>query len=239
MNSHDLRQKLQPQYRDLLYFTFKPALTFIKECIDNQKSFVKVLDVGCGQKPYRSLFPENIEYIGLDIDPKSKADIICNNWNIPFPDNYFDCILSTFVLEHTLELEASIQEMYRVLKKNGIVILIIPFTFPLHEIPHDYWRFTRYSLEHLFSKFKIKKLIASDGYLLTLAVFINIQFMLAVKNKFLQQLFFFVTNHFAQIADALYRIVLNHKAPEIDKLNRGYYSLPLNYHVLLTKPNEK
>jgi hypothetical protein len=40
--------------------------------------------------------------------------------------------------------------MRRVLKPDGRIIVSVPFLFPVHDAPHDYWRFTKYALEYLF-----------------------------------------------------------------------------------------
>ncbi len=116
----------------------------------------KVLDVGCGQKPYRNWFTNVSEYIGIDVDEQSKADILINpetSW--PFPDEYFDVILSTQVLEHVKDIKITVNEIHRVLKPDGIAIFSFPFLYNEHGAPWDFRRFTVYGAINLFPDWKV------------------------------------------------------------------------------------
>jgi SAM-dependent methyltransferase len=119
-----------------------------------------VLDVGCGQSPYRFLLnPETTKYFGIDISDAEKFDYNndeitpFNGKEIPFPDEKFDCLICTEVLEHVYEYDNLIREMQRVLKNNGIGIITIPWSARYHYIPYDFFRYTRSSLEKMFSNF--------------------------------------------------------------------------------------
>lgn len=119
-----------------------------------------VLDVGCGQSPYRFLLnPEKTNYFGIDIVDAEKFDYAnkeitpFNGKDIPFPDEKFDCLICTEVLEHVFEFEGLIAEMRRVLKTNGIGIITIPWSARYHYIPYDFFRYTRSSLEKMFAEF--------------------------------------------------------------------------------------
>ncbi|KEQ54361.1 putative methyl transferase [Sphingobium chlorophenolicum] len=85
-----------------------------------------LLDVGCGEMPYRSFLPEAVRYTGIDVpqagafDMQGNAEILAfDGLYIPFPDATFDAILCTEVLEHSPEPMALIAEMHRVLKPGG------------------------------------------------------------------------------------------------------------------------
>lgn len=92
----------------------------------------------------------------LDIDSNSKAnyiaDITINNRKI-IKNNYFDIIVCTEVLEHTLNPFLAVTELYRILKKGGILLVTVPFNFRIHGPLPDCWRFTEYGLKVLFKKF--------------------------------------------------------------------------------------
>src|SRR6476469_6754119 len=77
-----------------------------------------LIDVGCGQQPYKNwLNLDEIKYIGIDIYPESKADIlIVNNEIWPIDSCSVDVVLCTQVLEHTSTLNKTIEEITRVLK---------------------------------------------------------------------------------------------------------------------------
>ena len=115
----------------------------------------KLLDVGCGDKPYYQIFSKKVaSYVGLDLHG---GDIVGSALELPFKNNSFDTVLSTQVIEHITEPQIMIKEVYRVLRKNGCLILTAPLFWCLHEEPNDYFRFTKYSLSKLFkdNKFEI------------------------------------------------------------------------------------
>lgn len=95
----------------------------------------------------------------LDIDPNSNADYICDlaKCNI-IPNNKFDLIFCTEVLEHVKEPELCIRSLYRILKKNGKIIVSTPFNFRIHNPLPDYWRFSEHGLNFLFKKNRFKKI---------------------------------------------------------------------------------
>ncbi len=121
----------------------------------------KVLDVGCGQMPFRGLLPANSDYTGIDIHdagsfgmPRNPSVIEFNGRLIPFPNSNFDAILCTEVLEHAEHPETLIAEMLRVLRPNGRIVLTVPFSARVHHMPFDYSRFTNYRLSQLFAGFE-------------------------------------------------------------------------------------
>lgn len=123
-----------------------------------------VLDVGCGQKPYRYLFQTD-HYIGMDRNIEVNPDIVATSQCFPFKKRIFDNIVCFETLEHIKSPEKCLRNLQRVLKKEGKLLLTVPFEWPLHYEPHDYWRFTPYSLKILLTKagFKIQKIDRIGG----------------------------------------------------------------------------
>jgi SAM-dependent methyltransferase len=114
----------------------------------------RLLDVGCGTRRYARLYdPIVTDSIGTEVlaSPHGigQADVICQAEDLPFAGGRFDTVLMTEVLEHTRNPLAAFAECVRVLHAEGHLILSAPFVYPLHEWPHDYWRFTRYGLAAL------------------------------------------------------------------------------------------
>ncbi len=109
----------------------------------------RVLDVGCGDKPYRKLFAHVDVYIGIEISPNGASDLVANALSLPFRDNSFDTILCNEVLEHVPEPKLLMSEAFRVLKSGGVLILTTPQTWGLHLEPTDYYRYTKYGLRYL------------------------------------------------------------------------------------------
>jgi SAM-dependent methyltransferase len=112
----------------------------------------RLLDVGCGKRPYALIYDQLVEQsVGTEVSfsPHSTAaaDLICFAESLPFASASFDTILCTEVLEHTRQPFAVLAEFARVLRPQGHVLISVPFIYPVHEEPHDYWRFTRYGLQ--------------------------------------------------------------------------------------------
>jgi SAM-dependent methyltransferase len=116
----------------------------------------RLLDIGCGQMPYRALFPQVTEYIGIDrptpLHPDDRPALWSDALRLPFADASFDTVLATQVLEHVAEPGALIAEAARVLRPGGVLLLTAPHIWELHEEPHDYFRFTRYGLAYLLGR---------------------------------------------------------------------------------------
>lgn len=115
-----------------------------------------LLDVGCGKKPYIDLLPNVHQYIGVDVPVTMHGlhhlDVASTALALPFCNSYFDSIICTEVLEHVPEPIQALQEMARVTKPRGILLLTVPFSEQLHEEPYDFFRYTKYGLIHLLKK---------------------------------------------------------------------------------------
>lgn len=124
----------------------------------------RLLDFGCGSKPYKSLFTVE-EYIGLDYENEGhphkneQIDVFYDGSNIPFDDNTFDSILCSEVFEHISDLPQVIRELSRVLKPGGKMLITCPFVWPEHERPYDFARYTQYSLRKDLEKEGIQIMI--------------------------------------------------------------------------------
>lgn len=117
----------------------------------------RLIDVGCGDKPYEAIFrPYVTEYIGVEHEAsfnathasrlERKPDVIYDGRTLPFEDESVDTVLSIQVLEHTPHPQHLLNEMARVLRKGGTMIISAPFSFRLHEEPHDFFRYTPHGL---------------------------------------------------------------------------------------------
>lgn len=115
-----------------------------------------VLDLGCGDMPYRSLFESRdapvTRYLGLDLADASvprtgpAPDLTWDGSTIPMKRESIDWAIATEVLEHCPDREAVMREVARVLKPGGRFFATAPFLWPLHEVPHDEARPTPFAL---------------------------------------------------------------------------------------------
>ncbi|MBW7888685.1 MAG: class I SAM-dependent methyltransferase [Bacteroidetes bacterium] len=116
----------------------------------------KLLDVGCGTKPYEPYLTVK-EYIGIEIDTErsrktSKADYFYNGKTFPFNNEEFDSVLANEVFEHVFNPSEFLKEINRVLKNGGVFLLTVPFVWDEHEQPHDYARYTSFGLIHILQE---------------------------------------------------------------------------------------
>lgn len=126
---------------------------FVKVRRRIRKKKLDIVDIGCGAKPYLSLFaPYARRYIGVDVDPRA-ADVVASGESLPFADNSFDLAVSFQTLEHCQYPSKVIAEMKRVLKPGGYIILTTHGIWMHHPCPHDYYRWTNEGLKELFTGF--------------------------------------------------------------------------------------
>lgn len=124
------------------------------QSLDHHKD---VLDVGCGLKPYQRFFSVK-RYIGIDIeggghDDNAKiVDAFFDGKNIPYSSSHFDAVICTQVLEHAEDPVALLEECFRVLRKDGVILISMPFMYPEHEIPYDYQRYTQFQHTKLLTR---------------------------------------------------------------------------------------
>jgi SAM-dependent methyltransferase len=116
----------------------------------------EVLDVGCGRKPYRALFPAT-RYVGLEIDSpgaraRGVAEAFYDGRAFPFPAASFDAVLCSQVLEHVFTPEVFLGEIRRVLRPGGRLLLAVPFVWDEHEQPFDYARYSSFGLRALLER---------------------------------------------------------------------------------------
>lgn len=128
-----------------------------------------MLDYGCGGQPYKNFFmPQLSRYIGADV---SAADGISLDIEIepgqilPLATASIDTLLSTQTLEHLEDIEFYISECARLVRSEGVLILTAPMQWRHHEVPYDYWRFTKYGLISLLERhgFTIKSMTPCGG----------------------------------------------------------------------------
>ena len=119
------------------------------------------VDVGCGQSPYRFLLDrDTTSYVGIDISDADKFDYVnseivpFDGEHIPFPDDYFDAVICTEVLEHVLHFQGLVDEIYRVMRVDGEAIVTVPWSARFHYIPYDFFRYTPASLREVFRGFR-------------------------------------------------------------------------------------
>ncbi len=136
-----------------------------------------VLDLGCGTKPYQSLFTNATSYIGVDIEVSghshkdSNIDVFYDGKVLPFENASFDSVVSFEVFEHIFNIEEVLAEVLRVLKPDGQFLISIPFAWEEHEEPYDFARYTSFGIKHVLNNagFQVVHIIKSGTAFLAIA----------------------------------------------------------------------
>lgn len=130
----------------------------------------RTLDIGAQNGPYAAHFPRRV---GLDIRRGAGVHVIGDTQALGIGDATFPLVLCTEVLEHLPEPQKAIDEMFRVLEPGGQLLLTTRFLFPIHDAPHDYFRYTKYGLRHLLRRFEILELQEETDAVGTIAVLLQ------------------------------------------------------------------
>jgi SAM-dependent methyltransferase len=110
----------------------------------------RVLDVGCGVKPYYPFFAAAASYVGVDVKENAAADLVGFVEALPVEDASFDVVLCTQVLEHVDDPALAVRELYRVCAPGGRVLASTHGVMVYHPNPQDLWRWTHTGLHRLF-----------------------------------------------------------------------------------------
>ena len=123
----------------------------VRECV--------ILEIGSGKKgkngryPYsaKHLFDDSNDFICTDID-STFGHAVLDITTMECAEVY-DVVLCLNVLEHIFDIKLSVDNIYNSLKSGGRACFAVPVLFPLHDEPHDYWRFTEHSIRKLLADF--------------------------------------------------------------------------------------
>lgn len=177
------------------YWARFSILKAIQEALPEFKG--TVLDVGCGRMPYRSILLDRpsraTRYVGLDLESmlyNNKPDLTWDGVSIPLPDAEVECALATEVLEHCPDPMLVLREINRVLKPGGFLLLTVPFLWPLHDVPHDEFRYTPFSMERFLKETGFSEIAVqtSGGWDASLAQMLGLWIRRRPMNEFLRRI---------------------------------------------------
>ena len=142
-----MSERLHPNRTSVQYAVRKPLLDWLAA---QDVRGLRVLDAGCGDRPYEKLLAGAAEIVGFDVPGNPHADLHGSIDAIPVEDASFDVVLCLQVLEHVPDPAAAVRELRRVVKPGGRVLLSTHGVYPFHPNPDDLWRWTHDGLERLF-----------------------------------------------------------------------------------------
>jgi len=142
--------------------------TYRRKILDNLQEKYKhlykgvVLDIGGRDRGYFKKPKDNVEkWIFADIVKEHNPDIVLDVANMKnMGDKSIDVINAIELFEHVEDIEKGLDECYRILKKGGIMIISVPFLYPIHADPYDFQRWTedKWRIELEKRGFKIEKI---------------------------------------------------------------------------------
>jgi SAM-dependent methyltransferase len=100
----------------------------------------------------RPFFPGK-KYVGADLRNGPGVDVILNLHHIDLPSESVGTVLILDTLEHVEFPRKAIENVHRILNKNGILVITSVMNFPIHDYPYDYWRFTPEGFRSLLKSF--------------------------------------------------------------------------------------
>jgi SAM-dependent methyltransferase len=142
-----MSDQLHPTRTSVQYAVRKPLLDWLA---NQDVRGLRVLDVGCGERPYEPLLASAAEVVGFDVPENPHADLHGSIDAIPIEDASFDVVLCLQVLEHVPDPAAAMRELRRAVRPGGRVLLSTHGVYPFHPNPDDLWRWTHDGLERLF-----------------------------------------------------------------------------------------
>lgn len=162
------------------FFARRELVKHIRLCATEMSG--KLLDVGCGRKPYKKLFLNANQYVGMDIEnpghdhSEEEVDIFYDGKIFPFVDQNFDSVLTNQVFEHVFNPDEFISEIERVLKVGGHLLITVPFVWDEHEQPFDYGRYSSFGIRHILERhnFEIVRQYKSGVGILAVFQLINV-----------------------------------------------------------------
>lgn len=154
---------------------------FLLEGLKRTRENALILDACAGDPLYQVRAPGR-SYVTVDLCvgestwDYSSIGVVGNLEAVPFLENKFDCIVFSQALEHMSEPEKALKELFRTLKPGGELLLTAPQQWYIHQAPYDFFRYTKYGLEHLLTKsgFKVKSIEPIGGYFRYLAMTLSL-----------------------------------------------------------------
>jgi len=128
------------------YFLASYRRKLLDKLLEENKHCYKgvVLDIGGRDRGKFKKPKDKVEkWIFADIEEKHNPDVVLDVCNMSkIEDESYDVINAIELFEHVENIEQGLKECYRVLKKDGVMILSAPFLYPIHSDPYDFQRWT-------------------------------------------------------------------------------------------------
>lgn len=202
---------VHPSLTDFSYLDCRRRTQLIRESAAQLQPGAILLDVGGRGKPYAEYFRNRVQWhFVIDIEPGISVDLVGDARHLPVVDGSVDVVLCTQVIEHIPEPVPVLNEILRVLRPGGTLILSVPAIYPQHGSPGDYWRYMPQGLAWLLRDFQKVDIQGEAGTVGSLFLVLNMYLYTFTGPwpwmRRLAQLFVCpITNLMGRAAAALYR----------------------------------
>lgn len=208
----------------------------VKEVLKLKKR-LKILDVGSGRHFIEKIFPELNEndFFRLDLANRDYVDIIADLQKDSYFNSCFDAVICLNVLEHVYSFKEFFNNLSNLIKKNGVLMLSVPYNSGLHYLPHDYFRISHYALKKLLNEndFEIKSLDAfyQQNFNKILKIFKNLNNN-NVLSKILEKLILLQIRVYNKFFD---KKLGNELIDNVNPNQKKMYTEPMGYFVIAIK----
>lgn len=217
---------------------------------DNYKSLLALsnyikgntLDIGCSNKAAKKYLPDGCHYIGLDYYRtaiewyETLPEVYGDAQNLPLISKSIETVLLLDVLEHLHDPEECLREINRVLVDDGVLIIQVPFIYPIHDAPLDFNRWTQFGLRKLIHAhgFNIIEEKHKGDPLETAGIIINIAMTKTILNWIKQK------NPAALIAllMPIFILITNILAKLLGFISQPDTLMPWGYRLVVIKNND-
>ncbi|HJS49776.1 MAG TPA: class I SAM-dependent methyltransferase [Gaiellaceae bacterium] len=228
---------LDPPKSMTTYAVRGPLVRWLREQAKDAHSTLgpyRVLDVGCGTKPYEPLFgPYATSFVGVDAADNPRAELRGSVEALPVEDRSVDVVLCNQVLEHCDDPAQAVRELMRVTVPGGRVLASTHGVMPYHPSPTDYWRWTHAGLEKLFLEngaWRSVTVTPASGTTACIAMIMSINLSLTLRRSHLGALERPLIAGLNGVAEAI-----DARSPRLR--TPGPSTLFANFHVLAEVPS--
>lgn len=224
-----MKNKLKDRIKYYFWATYRRKL--LDKLLEENRHYYKgrVLDIG-GRERGKFEKPKNKvkKWIFVDVEKKHDPDIVLDVANMhQIKTRSIDVVNAIELFEHVENIEEGLKECYRVLKKNGMMLLSAPFLFPIHADPYDFQRWTSEKWKRTLKKlnFKVEKLISMGSFFTV---------MMDMKKTLISQLPYGI-RHLCRLVYPLMDLIVKMDNLKIVTKNERLNKYTTGYFMMLTK----
>jgi ubiquinone/menaquinone biosynthesis C-methylase UbiE len=124
-----------------------------------------------------------VEWLHTDVDLLGKPHLVADVTGLPVPDESFDIVFADNVLEHVIDIGQAARELQRVLRVGGVIVAGIPFVYPFHGVPYDFYRVTPCGIRALFSQTELLHIHRGSGAWSALGLLLSTRMVEAFQQR--------------------------------------------------------